>query len=70
MRRGTLPVPGSGRAPADLVILLLAAEQIVIRPTSLRNWTHRGHITRTAEGYDLREIVNYLDRRAGMTRRN
>lgn len=52
------------RVPARLVRLLLEQSGRPIAPDSLRNWTRRGHITRTAEGYDLREVVAYLDRRS------
>lgn len=51
------------RVPAPLVRLLLEQSGRPIAPASLRNWTRRGHITRTAEGYDPREILAYLDKR-------
>lgn len=52
------------RVPASLALLALRQSGHHIKPGTLRQWTHRGHITRTADGYDLAEIVVYLDRRA------
>ena len=58
------------RVPASLVLLLLhqeayrtGNESYRIKPATLRSWTHRGHITHTADGYDPREILDYLDSR-------
>lgn len=51
------------RVPFELVCLLLAQEGIAVNARTVRNWTLRGHITRTSEGYDLREILSYLDLR-------
>lgn len=52
------------RVPVVLVILMLAQGGIHVNARQIRNWRLRGHITRTTEGYDLREIVDYLDRRS------
>jgi len=61
---------GGPRVPSDLVRLVLAEEaartgrpHLVIKPASLRNWTRRGYVTRTPEGYDLREVMAYIERR-------
>lgn len=51
------------RVPAPLVRLLLEQSGRPIQPASLRNWTRRGHITRTDEGYDPREVLAYVERR-------
>lgn len=58
------------RVPSDLVRLVLAEEaartgrpHLVIKAASLRNWTRRGLITRTPEGYDLHEVMAYVDGR-------
>lgn len=51
------------RVPVDLVVLMLAQAGIEANARQVRNWRLRGHITRTSEGYDLREIVAYLDAR-------
>lgn len=53
------------RVPSAVVLAMLGQDNVQLRPTSLRNWTHRGHITRTRDGYDLLEVVRYLDRRRG-----
>lgn len=50
------------RVPAELVILMLAQDGIQVNARQLRNWKLRGRISR-GEGYDLQEIVDYLDRR-------
>jgi hypothetical protein len=66
------------RVPAKLAVLLLhqeadarqaagdlaGAKQLRITPGALRNWVWRGHITRGPGGYDLGEILGYLERRA------
>jgi hypothetical protein len=51
------------RVPVDMVILMLAQGGIEANARQIRNWRLRGHITRTSEGYDLGEIVAYLDAR-------
>lgn len=51
------------RVPVDLVIMMLAQDDIHVNARQIRNWRLRGHITRTKDGYDLREIVTYLDAR-------
>jgi hypothetical protein len=52
------------RVPASLALLALRQSGHHITPAALRTWVYRGHITRTAPGYDLAEILAYLDRRA------
>ena len=52
------------RVPVDLVILMLAQSGIPTNARTIRNWRLRGHISRTKDGYDLEEIVKYLDSRA------
>lgn len=51
------------RVPASLVLLALHQSGYLIAPGTLRQWVHRGHITRGPGGYDLEEIVAYLDSR-------
>lgn len=51
------------RVPAELALLALRQSGHKISPSTLRMWVHRGHITRGPGGYDLAEILNYLDRR-------
>lgn len=51
------------RVPVDVVLAMLAQGGIQANARQIRNWRLRGHITRTREGYDLREIVAYLDAR-------
>lgn len=51
------------RVPASLALLALHQSGYPIKAGTLRQWVRRGHITRTADGYDLAEIVTYLDRR-------
>lgn len=51
------------RVPAALALLALSQSGVQIKASSLRNWTYRRYITRTREGYDLREILAYLDTR-------
>lgn len=63
------------RVRASDVIVLLYAEAAAreekgqsgdflrITTTTLRSWVHRGHITRGAGGYDLAEILAYIERR-------
>lgn len=55
--------PTIPRVPTDLALLWLRQAGHDIKATSLRNWTFRGYITRTAEGYDLVELTAYLERR-------
>lgn len=52
------------RVPADVVLEMLRQDGHHVGTTNLRNWTFRGHITRTKDGYDLDEVIAYLDRRA------
>jgi hypothetical protein len=51
------------RVPASLALLALRQSGYHITPGTLRIWVHRGHITRGEGGYDMEEIVAYLDRR-------
>ena len=51
------------RVPASLALLALRQSGHQLTASGLRNWTARGHITRTRDGYDLREILDYLDTR-------
>ncbi|RSN65433.1 hypothetical protein DMH01_03390 [Amycolatopsis sp. WAC 04182] len=58
------------RVPAALVVRLLHQEadkrgddRYRLKPATLRKWVQRGHITRGDGGYDLREILVYLDGR-------
>jgi hypothetical protein len=39
------------------------AKRLRIRPATLRKWVQRGHVTRRDHGYDLAEILAYLERR-------
>jgi hypothetical protein len=59
------------RVPAKLAVLLLhqeadarGDESLRITAGALRNWVYRGHITRGPGGYNLAEVLAYLDRRA------
>jgi DNA-binding transcriptional MerR regulator len=65
------------RVPASLALLALrqeadrldregdseSARRLRISPSTLRSWVHRGRITRTAKGYSLQEIEQYLAQR-------
>lgn len=51
------------RVPASLALLALRQSGHNISPSTLRMWVNRGHITRGPGGYDLREIIRYLDTR-------
>jgi len=65
------------RVPASLAVLLLhqeadarardgdaeGAARLRIRPATLRKWVQRDHITRGPGGYDLAEILAYLEQR-------
>lgn len=52
------------RVSVELVVLALAQSGIAANPRQIRNWTHRGHITRTRDGYDLTEVLAYAERRS------
>jgi hypothetical protein len=52
------------RVPAYLALTLLRQSGHHLSPATLRSWVHRGHITRGPGGYDLVEILRYLDRRS------
>lgn len=51
------------RVPASLAVVMLAASGHPVSPITLRSWVYRGHISRQEGGYDLREILTYLDSR-------
>lgn len=50
------------RVPSDLVLLTLRQSGVDLKPASLRNWTRRGLISRTEDGYDLTEVLGYAER--------
>lgn len=49
------------RLPTDLVLTMLRQSGRAITASGLRNWTARGLITRTAEGYDPVEVADAHD---------
>lgn len=51
------------RVPASIALLALRQSGYHLSPVTLRQWVHRGHITRGPGGYCLAEIVAYIDRR-------
>jgi hypothetical protein len=51
------------RVPASLALRALRQSGYRITAATLRSWVHRGHLTRGRGGYDLGEILAYLDRR-------
>lgn len=51
------------RVSVSLALLALRQSGYTLSPATLRSWVHRGHITRTKEGYCLREIREYIDKR-------
>jgi len=69
------------RVPAALAVLLLhqeadaraldgdaeGAARLRIKPATLRKWVQRDHITRGPGGYDLAEILTYLEQRERST---
>ncbi|GGM75694.1 hypothetical protein GCM10012275_52990 [Longimycelium tulufanense] len=55
--------PNMQPVPAELALLALRRSGWNIRPATLRSWAHRGYIRRTATGYDLRSILEYVTRR-------
>lgn len=62
-----LAVTGLGastrRVPVDVVIVMLTQSGIPANARTIRNWRLRGHITRTRDGYDVFEVVEYLAKR-------
>jgi DNA-binding transcriptional MerR regulator len=48
------------RVPATLALLALRQSGYHLSPSTLRSWVHRGRVTRTAKGYSLQEIEQYL----------
>ncbi|WP_086853383.1 hypothetical protein [Amycolatopsis kentuckyensis] len=61
------------RVPAKLAVLALhqqadatGDDRFRICPATLRQWVRRGHLTRGDGGYDLREVLAYLERRDGV----
>jgi hypothetical protein len=57
------------RVPASIALLALRQSGHHLSPVTLRSWVRRGHITRGPGGYDLREILDYLDQRSRPGRR-
>jgi hypothetical protein len=62
------------RVPARLAVLLLHQEadargddELRIGAATLRKWVQRGHVTRGPGGYDLAEILTYLEQRERST---
>lgn len=55
------------RVPVDVVLAMLAQGGIEANARQIRNWRLRGHITRTRDGYDLAEVLAYIDTR-GLSR--
>lgn len=62
------------RVPASLAVLLLHQEADArgddlyrIQRATLRKWVQRGHVTRGPGGYDLAEILTYLEQRERST---
>jgi hypothetical protein len=51
------------RVPASLAVLALRQSGYHLSAVTLRQWVHRGHVTRGPGGYCLAEIVDYIDRR-------
>jgi hypothetical protein len=51
------------RVPIDVVLYALRRTGLDVTAGAVRKWTFRGHITHTADGYDLEEIRDYLTRR-------
>lgn len=51
------------RVPASLAVVMLAASGHPVSPITLRSWVYRGHISRQAGGYDLGQILKYIERR-------
>lgn len=51
------------RVPAELAVVMLRSSGVTVQPATLRQWVRRGHITRTAEGYDLHEIAAHIEHR-------
>lgn len=63
------------RVQAALAVLLLhqeadaaGDERLRVGPATLRQWVRRRHITRGPGGYDLGEILAYLERRHVVSR--
>jgi hypothetical protein len=57
------------RVPAELALLALRQSGYHVTAGTLRIWVHRGHIARGRGGYDLAEILAYIDRRQAAGRR-
>jgi hypothetical protein len=49
------------RLPTDLVLTMLRQSGRAITASGLRNWTARGLITRTPDGYDPVEVADAHD---------
>ncbi len=46
------------RVPVDVVLTMLRQSGRRLTPAGLRNWTRRGLITHTEDGYDLDEVAD------------
>jgi hypothetical protein len=51
------------RVPVELILVMLAESGVQANAARIRNWTRRGHISRTRQGYDPGEVASYLERR-------
>lgn len=51
------------RVPASLALLALAQSGYHVKPGTLRAWVARGHLTRGRGGYDLAELLAYVEDR-------
>lgn len=51
------------RVSASLAVVMLAASGHPVTTSTLRSWVHRGHITRGPGGYDLHQILTYIEHR-------
>ena len=51
------------RVSASLAVVMLTASGHPVTTSTLRSWVHRGHITRGPGGYDLHQILTYIEHR-------
>lgn len=51
------------RVPVDVVVRTLARSGITANARQIRNWTLRRHISHTRQGYDLHEVLRYVESR-------
>lgn len=56
----------SARVSAAFLRRFLRDSKFELQPASLRNWTRRGLIDRTEEGYDLIAVMRLLERHAAL----